>query len=81
MFALNVQNLLNKKKLPKYALANNLWLGQPVPIELLEYTLVENPTIARLRIKTNIIKIQTEFNSYQNFVAQYKIKGNIITCP
>ena len=61
---------LKNSILPKYALANNLYVGESY-VDLKELTIVEQSLIARNYLKLNIIKISKNY--------QYKSKGNIIT--
>ncbi len=57
-----------KKKLPKKALANGLWLGE-VPSVLTDLTFAEQSIIARVRINRFAVKVQS---------GMYKTKCNII---
>ena len=69
---------MGKNKLPKYALANNLYIGS-IPDELKNLTIVEQTLINRCHVKCTIVKITTE--SGNNYLNQYKCRGNIITFP
>ena len=62
-------------KLPKFALANNLYLG-PIPKELQHFTSIEQVCIANARIKMNIYK----FNTYSSGKV-LKFRGNVIAFP
>ncbi len=59
---------VRKKKLPKKALANGLWLGE-VPSVLTDLTFAEQSIIARVRINRFAVKVQS---------GMYKTKCNII---
>ena len=71
----NICNKCNKSlicnKLPKFSLANDLFIGD-TPSELQELSPIEEALIQIYRIKTVIYKIK-HFDQYR------KIKGNIIT--
>ena len=67
------------KKLPKYELANNLYIGDQ-PDFLKQLTIIEQSLIARYRIKCTIVKIMSS-SVFVNNTAQLKICGNIITYP
>ncbi len=59
---------VRRKKLPKNALANGLWLGE-VPSILTDLTFAEQSIIARVRINRFAVKLQS---------GMYKTKCNII---
>lgn len=64
---------LNKKKLPKLALVNNLYTGQ-TPDCLKMLNSIEESLICRYRLSCKIYKIYSN-----NHLSQNKIKGNIIS--
>jgi len=64
---------LKKIELPKYALANNLYVGPDIP-ELTQLTCIEESLIAKHHIKSSVIRINSKYKD-----RQYKMKGNIIT--
>ena len=64
--------------MPKYALANNLYICF-IPDELKDLTIVEQTLINRCHVKCTIVKITTE--SGNNYLNQFKCRWNIITFP
>jgi hypothetical protein len=71
---------LQRKCLPKHALANRLHLG-PIPHELSELTMVEECLIARARAKSWIVKLQETEGGTSSPVTQRGLKGHTIIYP
>jgi hypothetical protein len=67
---------LLKKSIPKFATANNMWLGD-IPAELQELTIPEQKLISLYRHNSCIIKLYSPFHS--TTTAQTALKGNCIT--
>ena len=67
--------LLNKS-IPKFAAANNMWLGD-IPTELQGLTIPEQKLISLYRHNSCIIKLHSPFHS--TTTAQSALKGNCIT--
>ncbi|KAF8059278.1 hypothetical protein FPV67DRAFT_1382554, partial [Lyophyllum atratum] len=71
---------LSRKKLPRLALANRMFLG-PVPDALKELTQVEESMIALCRAKMWIVQLQEENSSRVNVNVQKGVKGHCIIYP
>ena len=71
---------LQRKTVPKHALANRLYLG-PVPEELSGLTMVEESLIAQARAKAWIVKLQETQGGTASPTAQRGLKGNTIVYP
>ena len=69
---------LKKEKIPKFAVANKLWMGD-VPKELQGLTIPEQRLIALYRHNSCIVKLHSSFHSTDT--AQSAIKGNCISFP
>ncbi|CAF1498697.1 unnamed protein product [Adineta steineri] len=69
-------NGLSKEQIPKFSVANNMWLGD-VPLELQGLTIPEEKLISLHRHNSCIIKLQSPFHSMAT--AQGALKGNCIT--
>jgi hypothetical protein len=67
---------LSKEHLPKFAAANNMWLGD-IPTELQGLTIPEEKLISLYRHNSCIIKLHSPFHS--TTTAQTALKGNCIT--
>jgi hypothetical protein len=67
---------LSKEKIPKFSVANNMWLGD-TPKELQGLTIPEEKLISLYRHNSCIIKLQSPFHS--TTTAQTALKGNCIT--
>jgi hypothetical protein len=67
---------LSKEKIPKFSVANNMWLGD-IPKELQGLTIPEEKLISLYRHNSCIIKLQSPFHS--TTTAQTALKGNCIT--
>ena len=67
---------LLKEHIPKFSVANNIWLGD-IPIELQGLTIPEEKLISLYRHNSCIIKLQSPFHS--TTTAQTALKGNCIT--
>ena len=71
---------LSRHTLPKFALANRLYVG-PVPEELKDLTMVEESMIARARAKSWIVKLQELEANNAAPTAQRGLKGHSIIYP
>lgn len=80
---------LSKERLPKYALANSLYLG-PVPPELQGLTPVEESIIARCRARCLVVQLGFDSEdrdpnnpdtSSKSHYHQRAIKGNVVVFP
>ncbi|CAF1185962.1 unnamed protein product [Adineta steineri] len=69
-------NSLSKEQIPKFSVANNIWLGD-IPVELQGLTIPEEKLISLHRHNSCIIKLQSPFHSMAT--AQGALKGNCIT--
>ncbi|CAF3838431.1 unnamed protein product, partial [Adineta steineri] len=69
-------NGLSNEQIPKFSVANNMWLGD-VPLELQGLTIPEEKLISLHRHNSCIIKLQSPFHSMAT--AQGALKGNCIT--
>ncbi|CAF1325294.1 unnamed protein product [Adineta steineri] len=69
-------NGLSKQQIPKFSVANNMWLGD-IPVELQGLTIPEEKLISLHRHNSCIIKLQSPFHSMAT--AQGALKGNCIT--
>ncbi|CAF4052892.1 unnamed protein product [Adineta steineri] len=69
-------NGLSKEQIPKFSVANNMWLGD-IPVELQGLTIPEEKLISLHRHNSCIIKLQSPFHSMAT--AQGALKGNCIT--
>ncbi|CAF1520077.1 unnamed protein product [Adineta steineri] len=67
---------LSKGVIPKFSVANNMWLGD-VPVELQGLTIPEEKLISLHRHNSCIIKLQSPFHSMAT--AQGALKGKCIT--
>jgi len=67
---------LSKEHIPKFSVANNMWLGD-VPAELQGLTIPEEKLISLYRHNSCIIKLHSPFHS--TTTAQTALKGNCIT--
>ena len=67
---------LLKKSIPKFAAANNMWLGD-IPTELQGSTIPEQKLISFYRHSSCIIKLHSPFHS--TTTAKSALKGNCIT--
>jgi hypothetical protein len=73
---LTCHELLSKGSIPKFSLANNLWLGE-IPVELQGLTIPEEKLISLYRHNSCIIKLYSPFHS--TTTAQAALRGNCIT--
>ena len=73
---LTCHDLLSKGNIPKFSLANNLWLGE-IPVELQGLTIPEEKLISLYRHNSCIIKLYSPFHS--TTTAQAALRGNCIT--
>ena len=71
---------LRRGKVPKYALANKMYVG-PVPQELSDLTMIEESMIARARAKSWIVKLQEHDSVSSSPTAQRGVKGHTIIYP
>jgi len=71
---------LQRRTLPKHALANRLYVG-PVPDALAELTMVEESMVARARAKSWIVKLQEQDADAVAPTAQRGLKGHTIIYP
>ncbi|CAF1366873.1 unnamed protein product [Adineta steineri] len=69
-------NGLSKEHIPKFSVANNMWLGD-VPLELQGLTIPEEKLISLHRHNSCIIKLQSPFHSMAT--AEGALKSNCIT--
>jgi hypothetical protein len=67
---------LSKEHIPKFSVANNMWLGD-VPAELQGLTIPEEKLISFYRHNSCIIKLHSPFHS--TTTAQAALKGNCIS--
>ena len=67
---------LSKGNIPKFSLANNVWLGE-TPVELQGLTIPEEKLISLYRHNSCIIKLHSPFHS--TTTAQAALRGNCIT--
>jgi hypothetical protein len=67
---------LSKEHIPKFSVANNMWLGN-VPAELQGLTIPEEKLISLYRHNSCIIKLHSPFHS--TTTAQAALKGNCIS--
>jgi hypothetical protein len=67
---------LLKERVPKFSVANNMWLGD-IPIELQGLTIPEEKLISLYRHNNCVIKLQSPFHSPET--SQTALKGNCIT--
>ena len=70
------QTALLEKSIPKFVIANNMWLGD-VPVELQGLTIPEQKLISLYRHNSCIMKLHSPFHS--TTTAQAALKGNCIS--
>lgn len=69
---------LTKDKIPKFSVANKLWIGD-IPKQLLGLTIPEQRLIALYRHNSCIVKLHSSFHATST--AQSALKGNCISFP
>jgi hypothetical protein len=79
-FCVSCSRALQRRSLPKHALANKLYTG-PVPDELKDLTMIEECMISRARAKSWIVKLQEQDSDSVSPTAQRGLKGHTIIYP